>query len=271
MADHPAGPGETLQGEAKRRYVADLFTRIAPRYDTMNTVMTGGMHHRWRKLAAAVATQGLEGVALDMAAGTGDLAFALAEERGIRGVVGLDLLPEMVARAHSKALARGVEGFLHPGQRTGSPDKPVPPEHVPDVRGKIQFAVGDALSLPFPDNTFACATSAWGLRNMPDLRRSLEEMVRVVRPGGRVVSLESMPLEGGPFRPMFRLFFHHIVPLMGQLIARDRAAYTYLPRSVDMFLSINDLARNFEEVGLADVGYKRMGLGAVAVHWGTKT
>ncbi len=245
MADPSTSSGEALQGEAKRRYVSDLFSRIAPRYDLMNTLMTAGMHHRWRGVAAEIATRGLEGIALDVATGTGDLAFALTRARGIKQVVGLDFLPKMVARARAKARDRGLED-------------------------RAQFIVGDALSLPFPDDSFACATSGWGLRNVPDLRRSLEEMVRVVRPGGRVVSLESMPVEQSSFRPLFRLFFHQVVPLMGQLIARDRAAYTYLPRSVDRFLTVDALAQLFEEVGLKDVSYRRMGLGAVAVHWGTK-
>ena len=269
MVDPSAGSGETLQGEAKRRYVADLFARIAPRYDLMNTVMTAGMHHRWRRVVANVATRSLGGVALDVATGTGDLALALAGTRDIKGVVGLDLLPEMLTRARSKARSRGLEGFPHPGQRTSLLGKHVFQNTMPGVQGKIQFIVGDAISLPFPNDTFACATTGWGLRNMPDLRLSLQEMVRVVRPGGRVVSLESMPVEGGPFRPLFRLFFYHGVPLMGQLIGGDRAAYTYLPRSVDRFLSVDALARLFEEVGLRDVGYRRMGLGAVAVHWGS--
>ena len=241
-----AGSGQALQGEAKRRYVADLFSRIAPRYDLMNTLMTGGMHHRWRKTAAAVATKGIEGAALDVATGTGDLAFALAGTGRINLAVGLDYLPEMVTRARSKARTRGL-------------------------KDRAQFTVGDALSLPFPDGAFACATSAWGLRNMPDLRHSLEEMVRVLRPGGRLVSLESMPMERGLFRPLFRLFFQHMVPLLGQLIAGDRAAYTYLPQSVDRFLDAESLARMFGEVGLEDVGYSRIGLGAVAIHWGTKS
>ena len=245
MADPSACSGQGLQQEAQRRYVAQLFSRIAPRYDLMNTVMTVGMHHRWRKVTAVRATRGLEGKALDVATGTGDLAFALAGERCITDVVGLDLLPEMVLRARSKG-------------------------HLKGHRGRVQFMVGDALSLPFPTDTFACATSAWGLRNMPDLRRSVEEMVRVVRTGGRVVSLESMPLQGGAFRPLFRLFFHQVVPLMGQLIAGDRAAYTYLPRSVDGFVSADALAGLFEEAGLKDVGYLRMGMGAVVVHWGSK-
>ena len=129
--------------------------------------------------------------------------------------------------------------------------------------------MGDGLSLPFPDDTFVCATSGWGLRNMPDLKGSLAEMVRVVKPGGRVVSLESMPTEGGILGPPFRLFFHHIVPLMGQLVARDREAYTYLPRSVDRFVTAEAMVALFQEVGLREVGYRRMGLGAVAIHWGT--
>ena len=245
MADPSATSGETLQGEERRRYVADMFARISHRYDLMNTIMTAGMHHRWRKVAAQVAARGQEGVALDLATGTGDLAFALAGPRQIRWAVGLDLVPEMLFRARKKSFAKGLED-------------------------RVRFALGDGLSLPFPDNTFACAASGWGLRNMPDLRRSLEEMVRVVVPGGRVVSLESVPVRGGPIGLPFSLFFHHIVPLMGQLIAGNRTAYTYLPRSVERFLTVDALARVFKEVGLVELGHRRMGLGAVAVHWGTK-
>ena len=237
--------GETLQGEARRRYVGDLFARIAPRYDLMNTLMTGGMHHRWRRVAVEAATGGTEGVALDLATGTGDLALGVAGADGIDRVVGLDLLPEMVTRARDKVRARDLDSIAW-------------------------FTVGDGLHLPFPDDTFACATTGWGLRNMPDLRGSLQEMVRVVRPGGNVVSLESMPARGGPLGLPIRLFLRYLVPLMGQLVAGDRAAYTYLPRSVDRFLTADALAGLFGEVGLVEVGYRRMGLGAVAVHWGTK-
>ena len=245
MPGYPTSSQQTLDGDEKRRYVADLFSRIAPRYDLMNTLMTAGMHHRWRSIAATVASSGAEGTALDVATGTGDLALALAGKKGVTGVVGLDLLPDMAARARSKASSRG---------KGSSP----------------QFAAGDGLSLPFPDNTFACATSAWGLRNMPDLRDSLEEMVRVVKPGGKVVSLESMPLEKGVFKPVFRLFFHFLVPFLGQIVGRSRAAYTYLPKSVESFLTVGALAQLFEAVGLQDVGYRTFGLGAVGVHWGTK-
>ncbi len=233
-----------LRDQAKRRYVADLFTRIAPRYDLMNSLMTGGMHHRWREAAAGVATGGLGGTALDVATGTGDLALALARRPGVLGVVAVDLLPDMVELALTKARDR----------KAGA---------------EVGFTVADGLSLPFPTDTFACATTAWGLRNMPDLRGALEEMVRVVKPGGMVVSLDSFAVESALWSPAFRLFFHHVVPLMGQVFAGDRAAYTYLPRSVDGFASVTELARLMAGAGLADVGYRRMGLGAVGLHWGT--
>ena len=232
-----------LPDHAKRRYVADLFTRIAPRYDLMNGLMTGGLHHRWRRAAADAATRGLGGAALDVATGTGDLALALARRPEVSGVVGVDLLPGMVALARTKARNR-------------------------NAGNEVSFAVADGPSLPFPSDTFACAATAWGLRNMLDPRDALEEMVRVVKPGGMVVSLDSFTVEGMPWGRAFRLFFHHVVPLMGQVFAGDRAAYTYLPQSVDGFLSVKELAVLMADVGLADVGYRRAGLGAVGLHWG---
>ena len=234
-----------LKDEEKRRYVAHMFGRIAYRYDLMNTLMTGGMHHHWRRRAVERATTGLKGCALDIATGTGDLALALALAEGVTAAVGLDLVPPMISLANGKASSKSVSKAVH-------------------------FLVGDALSLPFPDDTFACVASAFGLRNMPDLHASLEEMGRVVRPGGLVVSLEIVTMERGLFEPLFRLYFHRFVPLVGALIARNKAAYTYLPRSVDLFPSANSLATLLEEVGLRDVGYERMALGTVAVHWGTK-
>ncbi len=228
----------------QRRYVGELFHNIVPRYDLMNTLMTGGLHHRWRRAVVRKATQGLEGVALDVAAGTGDLTLALADAPGISQVVGLDLVPLMLDSARSKAARRGREDLC-------------------------SFMVGDALSLPFPDDTFACAATAWGLRNMPDLGSCLSEMVRVVKPGGRVVSLESFRVRKGAMKLVVPLLFHRLVPLLGHLVAGQREAYTYLPRSVEAFLTVEEMARRFEEAGLVNVGYARRGLGAVALHWGT--
>jgi demethylmenaquinone methyltransferase/2-methoxy-6-polyprenyl-1,4-benzoquinol methylase len=234
-----------LEGEAKQRYVADMFARIARRYDLMNTLMTAGMHRRWRQKTAQVATQGLVGKALDIATGTGDLALALARRPGVHFAVGIDFLPEMVALAQVKAHARGLAG-------------------------KTSLIVGDALSLPFPDASFACATAGFSLRNMADLPKALAEMVRVVGPGGRVATLELTPLPTGARAALPRFYFHRLVPLLGQLIAGDRTAYTYLPQSVDRFLEAENLAELFRGLGLSGVGYLKMGFGMVALHWGNK-
>ena len=234
-----------LQGEAKQRYVADLFARISRRYDLMNALMTGGMHHRWKRQTARITARGLSGPALDVATGTGDLALALARLPGVSRAVGVDLLPEMLSLAQRKSLARDR------GLRT-------------------DFIAGDALCLPFPDNTFAGATAGFSLRNMPSLSQALSEMVRVVRPGGRVTTLELTPLTEGVRARLFRLYFHRLVPLLGQLVAGDRAAYTYLPQSVDYFLEAHRLAGLLRDLGLVDVGYIKLGFGAVAVHYGTK-
>ena len=234
-----------LSGHARQEYVAALFARIAGRYDLMNLLMTGGMHHRWKKQTAMLTAQGLAGPALDIATGTGDLAYALAGLVSVEQAIGVDLLPEMVTLAIDKR------------RKSDTPKEP-------------RFLLGDALSLPFPDDTFACATAGFSLRNMPDLPAAIAEMTRVVRPGGRITTLELTPMAPGLKTSLFRLYFHRIVPLVGQVIAGDRTAYTYLPQSVDYFLQADRLAQLFEETGLIDVSYRKLGFGTVAIHQGVK-
>ena len=242
---------ENLQGDAKQTYVADLFARIAGRYDLMNSLMTGGMHHHWKRRTARLTTQGLAGPALDIATGTGDLAFALSRQPGIDRAVGVDLLPEMIAQGQRKNSSKIR------GKGSKSP-------------GTVNFMVGDALALPFPDASFACATAGFSLRNMPDLPAALSEMARVVRPGGRVTTLELTPMRRGIKSSLFRLYFHRLVPIIGQVVAGDGAAYTYLPQSVDYFLQADRLAGLFRDIGLVEVSYRKLGFGAVAIHQGTK-
>ncbi len=234
-----------LTGEAKQRYVAGLFAGIAGRYDLMNTLMTGGRHLNWKWKTARLASQGLTGRALDVATGTGDLALALARCPSIHHAVGIDLLPQMVDLARSKAATQGLTG-------------------------KMAITVGDAMRLPFPNGSFVCVTSGFSLRNMPDLTGALAEMARVVRPGGRVAILELTPMKEGAWATLFRFYFHRIVPLMGLLVAGNGSAYTYLPRSVDYFPEAEALAGILRELGLIEVGYRRRGLGAVSLHWGDK-
>ena len=233
-----------LTGADRQRYVADLFARISGHYDLMNDVMTLGMHRGWKRRTAELAAAAMPGPALDVSTGTGDLAFQLAHIPRANRVVALDLLPEMIARARSKAAQHKT--------------------------GKVSLMVGDALSLPFPDGTFACATAGFSLRNMPDVRQAIGEMARVVQPGGRVALLELSPMETGVKARLFRLYFHGLVPLVGNLIARDRAAYTYLPQSVDRFYDADELAGILRESGLERVSYRRLGFGTVCLHWGDK-
>ncbi len=234
-----------LQGADKQRYVASLFSRIAGRYDLMNDLLTLGMHRRWKRRTAALAVSGLNGPALDVCSGTGDLALELARRPEVDHAVGLDLLQGMVTRAGAKILARGMSG-------------------------SVTMMTGDALSLPFADGSFACATAGFSLRNMSDVETALSEMVRVVRPGGRVAILELSPMDQGIRSALFRPVFHGIVPLIGRLVAGDYSAYSYLPRSVDHFLEAGKLAETLSRLGLDEVGYLRLGFGTVALHWGVK-
>jgi len=234
-----------LRGGERQRYVARLFSRISGHYDLMNDLMTLGMHRGWKRKTAAIASHALSGAALDVSTGTGDLAFRLAGRSSIRHTVALDLLPEMIVRAQARAARQGM-------------------------MGSVSLLVGDALSLPFPSGAFACATAGFSLRNMPDAPRAISEMARVIRPGGRVALLELSPMESGLKSRLFRLYFHGAVPLVGSIVARDRAAYTYLPQSVDAFYDAEELSAIMSESGLEGVGYRRLGFGTVCIHWGDK-
>ena len=234
-----------LQSAEKQRYVADLFSRISGRYDLMNDLMTLGMHRRWKRRTAALAAHGLNGPAIDVSSGTGDLAIELAKRPEIKHTVGLDLLRVMVVRAEAKILSRRMSS-------------------------SITMMSGDSLSLPFSKDSFVCATAGFSLRNMPDVEKALSEMVRVVRPGGRVAILELSPMNPGVKSALFRPIFHCLVPFIGRVVAGDRSAYSYLPRSVDYFLAADQLASTLTGLGLEDVNYRRLGFGTVALHWGVK-
>jgi demethylmenaquinone methyltransferase / 2-methoxy-6-polyprenyl-1,4-benzoquinol methylase len=237
-----SGPG-LGDGPDKARFVSEMFSRIAGRYDLMNGLMTFGMHHAWRRVAARQTIPAPEGPALDVATGTGDLALELSQTHPHRTVVGADFSLGMLRVARAK-LARA------------------------DGRKHVYLAAADALRLPFANRAFACVTSAFLLRNLADLEGGLREMKRVTRPGGRVVALEITQADNRGFTPLFRLYFHRIVPRVGQLVGGDREAYTYLPQSVDRFLTPDELSRLMEKIGLRGVSYRRAGMGTVTIHTG---
>jgi demethylmenaquinone methyltransferase / 2-methoxy-6-polyprenyl-1,4-benzoquinol methylase len=215
-----------------------MFDRIADRYDLMNSVMTAGMHHRWRERAADLARVGPGDAALDVCCGTGDLALALARRVGPAGrVVGLDFSAPMLALARAKAS---------------------------DV-SFVEWLQGNALELPFADGQFDAATVGFGARNVVDLQRGIAEMARVVRPGGRVVILEITTPRRPPLSWFYSVWFDRIVPVLGT-IAGDRDAYTYLPSSVRRFPPAHELAALMHATGLRDVRYLILAGGIIAVH-----
>ncbi len=234
---------ETLHGVEKARFVSAMFSRIARRYDLMNGLMTLGMHHSWRRVAARQTIASPDGPALDLATGTGDLAIDLAEVHPHRTVVGADFSLGMLAVARDK-----LDGL--------------------DEARRVRLLAADALALPFATRTFACVTSAFLLRNLADLEQGLREMRRVTRPGGRVVALEITQMRAPGFTALFRLYFHHVVPWIGQLVGGDREAYSYLPQSVDRFVTPGELVALMGKVGLRGVTYRRLGLGTVTIHTG---
>ena len=216
--------------------VRAMFDRIARVYDRMNSVMTAGMHHRWRERAADLAQVGPGTTALDVATGTGDLAVELAR-RGAE-VTGMDFAPAMLELARRKA----------PG---------------------LAFEEGDALALSYADASFDAVTVGFGARNFSDLDRGLGEMARVTKPGGRVVVLEITTPQKPPLSWFFRAWFDHVVPALGR-VAGDPDAYTYLPSSVRRFPGPEELAGRMAGAGLTDVRWILTAGGIIAIHVGSK-
>jgi demethylmenaquinone methyltransferase/2-methoxy-6-polyprenyl-1,4-benzoquinol methylase len=239
-----------------------MFDRIAGVYDLLNTTMSAGLHHRWRERAADLARVGPGSRVLDVATGTGDLAIELARRVSPGGeVVGSDFAEAMLARARDKASAGDAR------------------------HARPHFQWGDALELPYENDSFDAATVGFGARNFTDLARGLSEMARVVRPGGRVVVLEFTTPTRAPLSLFYRLWFDHIVPALGRLAGwilatasrfRDSSpdstiadAYTYLPNSVKRFPAPAVLAAEMERAGLCEIAYILTAGGIVTIHAGT--
>ena len=228
-----AGPAS---GTLPATQVRVMFDRVARGYDRMNSVMTAGMHHRWRERAVDVARVGPGSQALDVASGTGDLAIELAG-RGAT-VTGMDFSPAMLELARRK----------HPG---------------------IRFEEGDALALSYDDGEFDAVTVGFGARNFGDLDQGLREMARVTRPGGRVVVLEITTPQKPPLSWFFRAWFDRIVPRLGRLTGAPDA-YVYLPSSVRRFPGPEELAARMTATGLTDVRWILTAGGIIALHSGTR-
>ncbi|HUE25982.1 MAG TPA: bifunctional demethylmenaquinone methyltransferase/2-methoxy-6-polyprenyl-1,4-benzoquinol methylase UbiE [Solirubrobacteraceae bacterium] len=230
----PAG----APGALDEPQVRAMFDRIAGLYDRMNSVMTAGLHHEWRRRAADLADLSPGDRALDVATGTGDLALELATRVAPGGeVVGMDFSERMLELARAKA------GAL------------------------VRFESGNALALDYADGEFDAATVGFGARNFSDLQRGLSEMARVVRPGGRVVVLEITTPRRPPLSTFFDLWFDHAIPALGRVV--DSQAYSYLPSSVKRFPGPEELAAQMWDAGLREIRYVLTAGGIIALHMGT--
>jgi demethylmenaquinone methyltransferase/2-methoxy-6-polyprenyl-1,4-benzoquinol methylase len=228
--------------ETKSQYMKSMFGRIASRYDLLNTVMTGGRHHAWRARALQLANPREGDTALDVGCGTADFSIALTRYR-IKHVVGVDIARPMLKIGCNKLTRHGLSG-------------------------SIDLALGDASRLPFPDGCFDLTVTAFTLRNVPDVELALAEIYRVTRPGGRMISLDIVKRNPGVLDPILGIYFHRIMPMLGSLVAGDREAYTYLPDSVDTFLSTSELTCLMKKAGFKNISSKNLALGTVAIHLG---
>ena len=239
-----AGTGAPSSRAPEPARVRDMFGAIARRYDLMNSIMTAGMHHRWRRRGVAAAAVAPGERTLDVCCGTGDFAFAMLDAVGPLGsVTGVDFSRRMLTVARDKAARSGRN---------------------------VDFRWGDATSLEFDDDSFAACTVGFGVRNIPDLDRVFAEMTRVVRPGGRVICLEITRPVKTPFSQFYAIWFDRLVPALGRIVSRNGSAYSYLPDSVRRFPPADELAAVMRGAGLKNVSYELMAGSIIALHQGTK-
>jgi demethylmenaquinone methyltransferase / 2-methoxy-6-polyprenyl-1,4-benzoquinol methylase len=231
--------------DEKASYVQRTFDAIVPHYDLMNRIMSGGRDEAWRRLTARQIELSAGKCILDVAAGTADLSMAIAKQFPAATVYALDFSLPMLVRGKEKADERSANADIH-------------------------FTAGDALRLPFPDETFDAVTSAFLMRNVSDIEKTFAEMARVTVPGGRVICLEISKPTLPVFRNLFWWYFTTVVPAVGRLISRHTEAYAYLPESLAQFVGADELKERMGNAGLRDVTYRRLMLGTMALHVGRR-
>lgn len=229
----------------KEQFVQSVFDSIAPKYDLMNDLLSFRRHKAWRKFTMKKMEVQPGSTAIDLCCGTCDWTISLAEQSGTGLVTGLDFSPNMLEVGRGKVNKLGL-------------DK------------RIRLIQGNAMELPFGDDTFDFATIGFGLRNVPDLDRVLHEMRRVVKPGGKVVCLELSKPVWQPFKAVYYTYFRYILPLVGKLVAKRYEQYKWLPDSLVHFPDHRQLAERFRQAGLNDVAAYPLTGGIAALHIGIK-
>lgn len=237
--------------EAKGKQVGEMFDSIAPSYDLMNTLMTGGLHKHWRnkslKMAAAMLPKGEPTRILDVACGTGDVTFRLHKMFPKANITGLDLSPGMLLVANGK-----LELW----------DK--------DTQKLITFMEGDCLHMPFADNTFDFVTVAYGVRNFERLEEGYREMRRVMKPGGVLCVIELSEPSNATMKSLYRLYSRHVIPFVGKLVSHDNRAYSYLPESIAACPQRNEMTQLMANAGFSSPKFKSLTVGVVTIYLAMK-
>lgn len=235
----------------KAAQVEEMFDNIAPAYDFMNTAMSFGLHRHWRNRALRAAVEALgtasPAAILDIATGTGDLAFHLAQAYPRAAVTAIDLSEGMLAQAQRKL-------------------ETMPP----DLQRRITFSRADSLRLPFAAGSFDLITVAYGVRNFENLRAGYNEMNRTLRPGGLLCVIELSQPASKPALAAYRLYARHLIPLAGRMVSGDSRAYSYLPESIAAAPQRDSMARLLEEAGFQQVSWKSLTFGAVTYYLARK-
>jgi len=240
-----------LKGEERAQYVQGMFTRIASHYDLMNRLMTFGQDALWRKEVvrrAGLPSQG--GLLLDLGGGTGDLGFEALRQNPATTPIEVDFTLKM----------------MHVGQVRADSQLP----NYPINRSPISWSAADALNLPFLDDTFDAVVSGFLMRNVIDISRVLCEQLRVLKPGGRMVILDTTRPRQSLISPAVSFHMHIMIPMLGRLISGQDDAYEYLPDSSENFLFAEQLAARMVSAGFLEVAFRRLNFGTIAIHWGVK-
>jgi len=235
---------QTVPEADKAGMVHGVFTRVASKYDIMNDLMSAGMHRLWKDGMMDWLAPRPGQRLLDVAGGTGDVAFRFLTRGGGAAVV-LDM----------------TESMLISGRQRVEADQ---------LQARLDWVVGDAMALPFADGTFDIYTISFGIRNVTRIDDALREAFRVLRPGGRLMVLEFSQIPNDLLQKAYDLYSFNVIPVMGQVVAGDRDSYQYLVESIRKFPDQEDFARMIRQAGFGQVSYRNLTMGVAALHSGWK-